>query len=778
MEVGLHRNMLLLLISLLLVTGCGDLNDLFKSKKFQEQAETTTSVGEKPPMINIALVLDNSGSMMRTDPNRMMIYSALVFTDMLPENSNLYVSSFPGPGTIGSERWSVDRILGAVTSWKTGNSDHIVSNDDSEIKDWIHNLEYNSQITIFVEPLERAITHLASLRDESSRQFVVFFSDGITDRGVPAAPLTPDDIHRQEANQLLENISALEENKIEFYSVILGSGVSVLHLNPLADATDGAILRAETPEDLSKKFANVFSKILQTRVENIALTKNTQISVSQYVKELILFVPEGKSLTTLGFDGPGGRRIHGNLSAADGFLRRDGTQELGNYQVIHINDPKAGIWNAKLEGIDNSNSLLVQNFDVFLNIDGKYPRKGLMGVPNLVRGRMVDSRGKKVIDPEFFSEGDFYFVVEYDGKIEKLRPNEDCEFELEIIPPDTLFRDLRVEVTNGKWLERKIIRKMGAKDGACLKIGVVDFGEKTPYSDGLYFHGIRWLSKFMGLPASEKWRQNKTTVSFRGTDPSLIGVVFKLNEKHLYDDYKMKLVDHWHRQRFVIDDNMMTEFYLDLDRDADPLDMNQILLPIVKPSQKVKITGDENLRMRVGVLTLHWWWRSSHLWLQWLMYLWVILFFFMRPFHYLSTYSTQSWIFVYSVDRQRKKPKPLKPSEGRIKALIMGFLLFPIWNVVSDGGKRNRVKPVNSFASIVRRMILFITGLSFLGTYLREASASRSSLSITGYIRGGRFYAKRCDVVQKAAAEKAQSQYIQVRSPIERGSKQIVIKRK
>jgi hypothetical protein len=773
----MRKGVIPLLLGALIISGCGDFGGLFKAKKYQEQAETTTSVGEKPTMINIALVLDNSGSMKRTDPDRMMIYSALVFADMLPEHSNLYVGSFPGPSTVASETWSVSKIRSTVSNWKTGEGDQIICDDVMQIKDWIRNLEYNSQITIFAEPIERAIAHLASIREENSRQFVVFFSDGITDRGVPSPPSVPEDIHRQEAMALLKYMPDLAENRIEFYSVILGAGISVAHLTPLADATGGAVLRAESPSDLSLKFASIFSSILQSRVESITLEEYTELSISKYVKEMILFVPEGKSLMTLSMNGPKGRSIHGNPSGEVGFIRRDGTPELGNYQVLHIYNPEDGIWEAELEGADISEALLVQNFDVYLNLDGKYPRKGLMGVPNLVRGRMVDSQGKKVVSPEFFSDGDFNYIVEYNGNIERFQPNENFEFEMEVIPPDTLYRDLRVDAQNGTWLTRKIVRKMGAKDGAHLQARVVDFGQKTPYADGLYFKGIRWLSKLMGLPESDRWRENKKTVSFRGSDPSLIGVVFKLDEVMLTENHKMLLVDYWHRQRFVLDENMMVDFYLDLDRDANPLDMGQIQIPIEKPSQKVKITGDDQLSMRVEVADMKWWWRSSHLWLQWLMYLWVFLFFFVRPLHFQSTYSTTPWRCKVW---RGKSPLPvsMRTVEGRMTAFAKGLLLFPMGLVVSDKSeKKNRPEPDSGFGGRFRRFLMYVTGFSFLGTFLRKVDIGTSDLDVSGYIRANKFYAQRSKIEQRPQKGIDSTAYVSVKR-IKRNNLELTIKRK
>jgi len=74
----------ILLPGLLFMGGCDQVSDfmsLFKNDQIPPE-ELTWSQGAPPLQRNLALVLDNSGSMNRNDEQKMMLFSSLVFLDI------------------------------------------------------------------------------------------------------------------------------------------------------------------------------------------------------------------------------------------------------------------------------------------------------------------------------------------------------------------------------------------------------------------------------------------------------------------------------------------------------------------------------------------------------------------------------------------------------------------------------------------------------------------------------------------------------------------------
>lgn len=728
----ISRTLILALAFSPLLGGCDTVRnviDAFKPAPKEEKTETTESTGEVRQDRLLALVLDNSGSMKRTDERRMMLFSSLVFVDMLAEQDRLFVTSFPGPETVSSDNLATETIDATLGDWVLSGRDRFgpIRNDtggNAEIKDWIRRLPYHSQITVFTEPIKRAIDELETMGPDDDKRYIVLFTDGNTDRGAPRTTEHMEWVHERERQSLQALVEPLRRHGIVFYAVVLGAETRADHLEPLARATGGAIVRAESSADLAEKFAEVFGKILETKVESYDLRGTTEIPVNKHVKELIVLAPSDGDRLSLGLKEPGGRDLSAPLDPADGFVRRDRIETQDTYQIIHVASPRSGDWKFRLKGVDRTEVLIVQNYDVFLQVDGRYPRRGMMNMANQIRGRLVDSAGEPIRDPELFREGDFQYGLTYRDAGDRAPPDEDYGFEMSITPTDTLEHDLVVSVTNGSWLTRTLALKFSAKDGAVLRVGDADFGEVTPYADGLYFWWNRWLTSLLGLPHAENWKSNVATVSFEGTDEALIGVVFQLDSDPFHDTHHMRVTDKRHRQQFVVDDDLRANLHLDLDRNATSLD-GPFPVPIIYPTTEGKIKGDRELNVLADVRELSWPWATSHLWLQWLIYLWIFLFFIYRPLHYALVYSPSG--IRTQPSRDEKRFRPVRPNETRPLAFVKALLfLYPLAFVKSvrrgKRAQRSREYLANGPGAAFRRFLQLAAGLPF-GPYARPFSA-------------------------------------------------------
>jgi hypothetical protein len=724
-----------------LLSGCDTISDFAESfrKQPEVEREVTWSQGAPPPDRKVALVLDNSGSMKNNDERGMMLFSSLVFLDMLAETDELFVTSFPGKDTVPSDRLPTAVIDSLCERWIYLDKDRIgplrnSPDGNADLKDWVRNLTYTSQVTVFREPLQRAVNALTGMQPSDAKRYVVLFTDGNTDRGGERTPTNMARAHDRERGDLLPYRDLLVRNNIIFYGVVLGQATRDDHLAPLAQATGGAILRADSPADLHDKFAEVFGKILETRVDKINLTDSSTQTVNRYVKELILFLPTSGADLTVDMKEPGGRRLDGSLAGDDGFIRRDGVREIEPYQVIHVSDPKPGKWQFGLNGADSAKALMIQNYDVYLQINGRYPRRGMMNMPNQVVGRLVDSRGEPLEDPAFFAEGTFRYGIAFQEQQEESPHDQNFAFEFEITPRDTLLHDLTCTATNGEWLTRTVTVPFGGKDGVILRVNNdADFGSVVPYADGMYFWWCRWVSKALGLPAAGNWKTNTARVEFKGTDEALKGVVFRLDEQAISDEHHMRLVDSRHRARFVIGEDYSASFRLDVERNARALD-GRLEVPIVYPTDAGKIRGDKTIGVVADVRELNWAWRTSHLWLQWLIYLWIFLFFIYRPLHYVFGYSTRN-VRYKPRESARRFTRP-HPSENSLTAFLKALLLmYPLGLVTGLKKTPGKSYVDGSGGSKARRALLLLAGLP-VGPYLRPLKARVGNHSATFYKNG------------------------------------------
>jgi hypothetical protein len=726
--------------------------DLFKKEKAAEE-ELTWSQGAPPQQRQLAIILDNSGSMKQQDEQGMMLFSSLVFLDMLDSDDLVYATSFPNRDVVASDNWQTGKVNEACKKWITFDGDKIgpLSNNpegNAELKEWVKNLTYTSQITVFKEPLQRAINNLVATEPDKSKRYIIFFTDGNTDRGGDHSPGGRSRAHDLEREELLSYRDDLVKNNIVFYGVVLGNNTRDDHLIPLAQATGGAVVRAAKADDLVDKFANVFGNILETKVENISLTPKYSHRINKYVKEFILLIPDKGDEIKISFDEPGGRNLSGAIGGTDGSRRQDGIRNLGPYQIIHVNNPKAGDWEFKMSGVEAAKVLLIQNYDVFLQIYGSYPRRGLMNMPNLIRGRLVDSRGEPIQDPAFFSEQEFRYKVDYEQQFGEMPPNEQYGFEFEITPQDTLYHDLVCTAGNGSWLTRALTVSFGGKDGVLLRVNNdAEFGEVVPYADGMYFWWCRWVSRLLGLPHSRDWHHNKAKVRFKGTDEALKGVVFNLEVDGLYDEHRMRLVDKRHRARFVIDDNFEASFRLDLDRSASTLE-GRCEVPIIYPSDAGKIRGDKVIGVQADVQELNWAWRTSNFWLQWLIYLWLFLFFIYRPLHYTVEYSTRS--ITYKPRAEARGDSQPHPSENTFFAFLRALLLFyplrQVKTLVKKSGKGgSSLHAEGGGKNALRRAFLFVVGIP-VGPYARPFNAKVGTHKKEFYRSGRNILMKEADL--------------------------------
>ena len=600
--------------------------------------------GREPPAVrgehtrqprDVALVLDTSGSMKDNDPDRMAIFAAKVLTDLLEPGDRVFVTPFPGRhdradnGALPSE----GRPFSTFHRWARSGPT-LGPLPPPELKRRLDGLRYDGQVTIFQEPLEAALAAMDRAGGRGARALVLL-SDGEPSRGVEYVSR----VFRDLAPELLNR-------GIRAFGVMLGEG-DTRHFEILARATGGDVQRVARPSDLVARFASIFTKILQTRVEPVSFQRREveTFAVQPFVKELIFLVPEGGPGVQVSFqepretwwkvweDGrtfetavpeaadPAACRGYGLCRTDDACAKPDGG--WNRYSVFRVLAPRPGRWRVRVESSPHQrlDALLIQNYDLYLEVAGDRERAGWVGEANRFVARLVDGSGRPVEDAELFRGARYRFVVRTRGGDvvldQELAPDDRYRMVYDFVPPADEVYAVHITLTNGTWLRRSadlIFR--GVKEIRLHQREAAGFGSLVPWTDAFIETVGRGLN--LVVPVWEPGRRRVCRqVDFTGSAPEALGVVFRLDNGELVRRYGARVVNPRGDPEFTIEPDggggYRADLCLEAERWSPGGDLAGVAVP-VRSSSGREVTGTTELRIqgRIAPLPAVWarlpWW--------------------------------------------------------------------------------------------------------------------------------------------------------------------------
>lgn len=211
---------------------------------------------------NVILLIDNSGSMKKTDPNKLSVVAASMLIDTLDDNTDLNIVAFG------------DR---AISPYKL--SDNPLR---EMLKEDLGSLKFDNSNTNLKEGIEEALSQLQGVSGENT---IIVLSDGKED---PSGGLT--DSHMKELYALGEKAHAM---KIKINCIGLSKYADEAALSSIAFKTGGDYFPSDNPSELfnifSKIFGNLndFHTIEQFTTDN---RKEKEIKLSSYIEEVIIKV--------------------------------------------------------------------------------------------------------------------------------------------------------------------------------------------------------------------------------------------------------------------------------------------------------------------------------------------------------------------------------------------------------------------------------------------------------------------------------------------------------
>lgn len=192
------------------------------------------------PEKDVILVLDNSGSMKKNDPQFLLSQAVNEFISELDDTTRLSIIIF-------DQNVKIAVPLTLV-------------NDESRttILDSLQQINYTGQYTDSPAAIERAIYNLKTNGRADAKKLIIFMTDGIVDTGNADQDL-------EKARWLKQDLAAdAADENIQIFGIAFTDNADFQLIQSLAQQTDGEYYRALQPEDLK----NVFGRI-QTIINRV-----------------------------------------------------------------------------------------------------------------------------------------------------------------------------------------------------------------------------------------------------------------------------------------------------------------------------------------------------------------------------------------------------------------------------------------------------------------------------------------------------------------------------
>ncbi len=204
--------------------------------------------------IDIMLVLDNSGSMKKNDPNFLATEAIKEFISQKNENTRVGIIIFDGKAQL--------QISLTVASF--ANREVILNS--------IKGINYTGQYTDFPAAIERAIYELKDNGREDALKSIIFMTDGIVDTGNVNRDL-------EKSKWMREDLAAdAADNEIKVFGIAFTEAADFQLIQSISQQTEGEYFRALVAEDLQ----NVFQKI------NEVINKMPESSVVSEVEKITI----------------------------------------------------------------------------------------------------------------------------------------------------------------------------------------------------------------------------------------------------------------------------------------------------------------------------------------------------------------------------------------------------------------------------------------------------------------------------------------------------------
>ncbi len=336
-----------------------------------------------PAADDIRILVDVSGSMVKTDPQNLRQPALRLLTGLIPAGSKAGV-------------WTFGRYVNEEVKWGRVNNAWRKRADAGAAKIHSRGLYTNIEGAI-----QRALKGW-SKADAKTRRTLVLLTDGKVD-----ISKRPEKNAASRERVMLDQADRLEALGVKVYAIALSNNADEVLLKRLALKTGGAFEVAQSAEELQRVFLRMFERA--TAPDTVALEDN-RFKIDGSVREMTLLVFRKSQRPTVLFDPAG--KAHSEKQPGKGVRWR---RDMG-YDLITVHKPMAGTWKLEAE-IDPDNRVMVVT-DLKLKVED---------IPAFVMpDQSIDlhvelhNKGKKISRNSFLKFVDFSLQHSLDGNSESL----------------------------------------------------------------------------------------------------------------------------------------------------------------------------------------------------------------------------------------------------------------------------------------------------------------------------------------------------------------------
>jgi len=372
--------------------------------------------------IDVALVMDSSGSMIKTDPKSLRIPAAKLFISLLDSNDRAAVLSFSDKGYPIADLTPVNN---------EANKNKLLNATEEITSKGLHTNLYGA--------FNKGMEVLLEAKEDGREQIIVLMSDGMMDVGDPEKD-------RQLLAKLKSELSGvLKKNNIKVYAIAFTDQSDRRLLEKLSKQTGGFYNLAFTDKDFHLIFTSIFESLKSP--EMLPMEKNGFL-IDGSIQEVTIVVSKESAATGIQINAPDGQQYSGDqkYSGISWFVS-------DNFDMITVQKPVEGRWEILYSTGENNKAYIITDLKLETNFEQLYAVFG----ENLNIKAWLEKEGSIIRYGEVLETTDLYIELNNpDGNISNLNPlnSGDGIFQKSITPfKDGNYR-LRV-IAKGKTYERE-----------------------------------------------------------------------------------------------------------------------------------------------------------------------------------------------------------------------------------------------------------------------------------------------------------------------------------
>ncbi len=302
---------------------------------------------------NVVFVLDSSGSMNDTDPDKLRCEAVSLFTGLLAMSGN-HIGS-----VVFSDHVLQQEAMFEVTSVEQ-KKQFVANLSETEVKGW----------TNTGEALVTAVQMLETQGDPTLPDIIIYLTDGNTLMG------TQEELDIS-LDQKADAIQSARDGHIKIYSVCLNAAGRSEETNPeemrqISEATGGDFKEVNSATDLRDVFQQFYELIYSTsstdlgggQFDSKGFYQSTFEIPSAGVEEVNIITSTENELVGMKLIDPSGDEL--SPATVSGM-----TMESSNFSITKINFPEGGTWKIEAQGSPDTSVKISMIFNAVLSVSSE-----------------------------------------------------------------------------------------------------------------------------------------------------------------------------------------------------------------------------------------------------------------------------------------------------------------------------------------------------------------------------------------------------------------------